>query len=682
MQEPQSKVRKISSSAEAKPAVPTPRRKSSTIAAPSPTPAKATLAKRDSKAAVLQPNLVEDISELQSDIRKKAATALVKLFVEQTQQAHKDGAFVLPETQSIDAYGNKLGLAVEYAIYFNFWGLSSEPNSQYREKLMTIIHNVKRNPALRDRLLTQELSPNDFSKMSSLDMASKDLQEKTAEMKKLADKQAVLIEEQRPRIRRTHKGEEFVETPDAPAPSAPDSVFSAPIRRVRTDPEPEVPQQQIPEATSPQSPQAVELPEDVGTTAESPKIAQPLTVDTKAPSRPTAGTERKSSTNFNMEDVWSSVTGPNGDAQKPRQPIPQTESSNVAPGPQAPTESGDADIDRLLKDEEQDEEEPYSPTEYPADPDAIVWRGKMTMQGVADFDGAGKHVAGANLSATIPWTQLMAGPVNIEGRIDIERANTYLCGLRYSKTQDVSVVAISAADDEDSKAAFSKLFVYFTDRKRYGVVTKNAVSAVKDIYLVPLEAGATAKPEFIELLEQCTIESPVPERMLLVTFVIRVNNSPPGQDGTPRQMDTATVVSPLNAGGHQAPTPFQAPAPIAQQPGFQGSPTPAAYQGSPPQPQASFQGAPPTHQYSVPPHQPPYAAPYTGPFGMEAAKQALGDLANAPTVNALLNEAPNAGVVEFQIVRELFESVPATKNNFDMLRHMLSMKLQEGTRRA
>ncbi|KAL8805400.1 MAG: hypothetical protein Q9182_001966 [Xanthomendoza sp. 2 TL-2023] len=686
-QEPQSKVRKVSSPIETKPPSTVPRRKSSNMP-PQPTPTKTPPARRDSKTVHLQMELVENISDLHSAARQRVAGALVTSFIDHTKQAQKEGVFSLPPIQSVDAFGTKLGLAVEYAIFMNFWGTAAEPNSQYGAQFRTMIYNVKQNPALRDRLLTGDLSPNDFSKMSSHDMASKDLQEKTAEMKRAADKQAVLVEQQGPRIRRTHKGEEFVEAPDSQGPTMPDSVFSAPVRRTRPV-ESDVPTQESPEAASPQSPNPVELPEDIGSTIASPKAAPPLSVDTKAPPRPGAGPERQSSSNFNIQDVWSSVTGPDVDGPKPRPSLQHTESAQVGLPPQPAGGSGDADIDRLLKDEEPEEEEPYSPMEYPTDPDAPIWHGRLAMQGVAEFSGSGKHVAGANLNGTIPWSSLMSETLNIEGRIHVERASEYLCGLRWSLTTDVSVIAITPIDEEDSKAAFHKLFQYFTDRQRYGVLVKKA--DVKDIYLVPLDAGATAKPDFIELLEYCTIQTPIPERMLLIAFVIRSHNAPVGQESnTPRQPDTAAIASPINPSGFQAPHPYPAQPPV----GYHGSPTPTAYHNSPPQPQGSFHQPPPPYSnsppqqspYGVPPHQQqqqpqpqhPYQPSYNGPVGMEAAKQALGEMVQAPTVGTLLTEAPECGVVEFQFVRELYDKVPATRENYEMLKGMLSMKLQEG----
>lgn len=681
-QGPLSKVRKISSPIDTKPpASPTQRRKSSVLAGAS---------KRDAKEMMLQTELVENISDLQSDQRRRAAEALVKLFVDQTQQAQKQGAFKLPQGQNPDAFGLRLGLAVEYAVYLNFWGQSGIPSSVYGDKFRMILHNVKANTALRDRLLSGSLSPDEFSKMSSFDMASKELQEKTAEMKKESEKQHMLIQEEGPRIRRTHKGEELVG--DESTTTAADQVFSQPIPR-RREPEfdPGAPKQASPEASTPHSPAAVELPENIvyPVSAGSPTTAQPLVVDTKAPPRPLTASDKQSSTPFNIQNVWSSVSGPDSDNQRPHQAPNRVEAGTVPPQrPPGPSVEADPEIDQLLKDEEPDDEEPYSPTDFAADPGSVVWRGKMSMASVAEFTGVAKHVAGANLNATFPWSQLIPSNLNIEGRIDIERASEYLCGLRWSHTNDVCVVSVTPIDDPDAHAQFEKLFKYFTERKRYGVIGKSPILAVKDIYLVPLEAGISKKPEFVELLEYCTIEDPSPERTLLLTFVIKSNNSPSAQ-ATPRQhLDASSIASPINAGGNgQTPASFQS----AGQSGSHGSPPPS-YPG---QSASSFAGTPPLPQQHafVPPLQSSYPAQPTQPqfqqqqqqqnhpngsIGMEAARKTLGDLANSPAVGQLLSEAPNMGVPEFEVIKDFLERVPAARNDLAVLKGMLTVKHQQG----
>lgn len=616
----------------------------------------------------LQAELVESISELQSEARRKVATALVKLFVEQTQQAQKLGTFKVPPGQSPDAFGLRLGLAVEYAIYLYFWGPTDEPKPEYKEKLRMMLHNVKANTSLRDRLLSGSLSPSDFAKMSSNDMASKELQEKTAEMIKESEKQHMLVQEEGPRIRRTHKGEELV-VDDTQHIAGTEPVFAntAPRRRESMI-DTSAPDQTSPVPASPESTNTVELPPDVSMSGMgmSPTSGRPLTVDTKTAPRTSLGAERKSSSAFSIQNVWLSVDSPNIEKERARLPIHQPSRSTsgqvIGLGVQA-----DADIDHLLKDEDPDEEEPYSPTDYEAEP-GMAWRGTVSMPGVATFRGTGKHIAGADLSSVYPWAELIPQTLGIEGRINVERASEYLCGLQWSKTTDVTVVAITPNEILADQEQFDKLFAYFTERNRYGVVSRSDIPAVtKDVYLVPLESGTAKKPDFIELLEHCTLEEPRPTRMLLITYVIKTKtDTTPPTHGTPRNHDGGMVASPLTTQG-----PGQFRNPSLGHAGVQMSPT-GPYGGP------SF-GSPAQQQQ---PYSPVYSNNNSNsgpPTGMDAARQVLGNLANAPVVGELLSKVPGTGMVEFGHIKDVLESVPACQTNFEMLMGLLAARTQQGS---
>ena len=647
-------MRKGSSPATAtKPSIPAPTRRKSG----GPTPVK-----RESNAVTLQTELVSTIEELQSLERRRVAGAFVKLFETQVKQAQNEGSFSLAEGQNENEYALKLALSVEYAIYLNYFGTSSKPSDQYSDKFRAVLHNVKANASLRDRLLSGELSPNDLSKMSRDDMASKELQEEKAKMMKEVEKQHTLIQEEGPRIRRTHKGEELVDD-QAHVTDSTDTTFSAPIRKRLSEIDTTM-KEESPPPISAQSPEPVELPERVGEPA--PEAKQPLTVDTQGSPQSASAPERKSSAAFDINKVWSGVNAQDPE-QRSRQP-PRPSEATAPPVKQQP----DAEIDQLLKDEEPEDDEPYSPVDFTADPNAPVWHGKMSMPNIANFLGKGKHVAGANLSATIPWSQLLPATLTIEGRIHTAKADEYLCGLRYSNTTELSVIAVTPNENTDDLNQFDKLFKYFTERKRYGVISKNPVTSVKDTYVVPLETGTAKKPEFIELLDDCRIDVPSSERMLLLSFVIKLNNSPSTQQ-TPRPPEIGSLNSPTNATGSQA-------TPISGHPGFQNS---QSLPFQPPQPYANYAGSPPQAQGGyMPPHgqPPPYnnqqSQPY-GPIGMEAARQALGDLVNAPVITELLAEAPNSGVAELLIVKELLQNVPASQTNFAMLRGMLAQRLQQ-----
>ncbi len=642
------------------PAVQEPPQRRSSTAMPAPP-------RRVSKGGAAELDTVENVTDLQNDARRNSANALTKFFVEQTALALKQGIFKLATGQTSESVGLRLALEVEHAIFMNHPSQTAEPSAAYRVQLRSILFNVKKNPALRDRLLQGSLSPQELSIMSSDDMASKELQEKTAEMKKEAEKQHMLVQDDGPRIRRTHKGEELVDDGSHNAGST-ESIFSSvPARRRESEVEVEAPRAASPDPMSPASPNKVELPDNIKyqSAAGTPLTSKQLTVDTGVPSRPPTTLDRKSSSTFNIQDVWSSVQSPDADRQ------PLSRQASIRQGPAAVQEqtqstgvAADADIDQLLKDED-NESEPYSPTDYSPDPE-YVWRGKMVMSNVADFAGRAKHVGGANLSKTIPWSHLMPSTLSIEGRIDVDRASEYLCGLRWSHTTDVTVLAVTPADEPSARSQFQKLFDYFAERKRYGVISKNPVPAVKDCYVVPLEDGAAKKPEFIELLEHCTIDEPRPHRTLLLTFVIKANTTPSAQ-ATPRPLDTTAVAagSPIAPGGGGA---VQTPVPMGQ-PGSHISPVLGA---GAPQLAAYNSPAPP---YSPP--QPVYQAAYAQPLeGLAAAAQVLGPLAGAPVVAQLLAQAPDVPAQQWAVVKEIMEQVPATQADFQMMLQLLQTRLQ------
>ena len=618
--------------------------------------------------------LVEQPTDLQSDERQRVATALVKLFKELTKQAEKQGAFSLPKGQKVDEFGNKLGLLVEQAIFMNFWsGIGKAPEA-YANKFRTISHNAKKNPSLRDRVLSGSLSPSDFSRMEPKDMASEELQEMKEEMLKEAEKQHVLIPEEGPRMRRTHKGEELIEDESHIADNM-DSAFVAPLRKRPSEIDSSIAKQASPESEKPQSPAAVELPETFG--GGSATAAPPLVVDTNTEARASAAApERKSANSFNIQEVWQGVKGPDPEAQRTRQASRPSEP--LIQQPQGSGVKADPEIDQLLKDEEPEDEEPYSPIDYTAEPGSTIWHGKLAMAGIASFHGTGRHVAGADLSATLPWHTLVPSSLTIEGRISTERAEEYLCSLKWSTTTDVIVIAVTPNSDAESQVQFDKLFTYFTERKRYGVIGKSPVPSVKDTYVVTLDAGAGKKPDFVEMLEYCIIEDPRPERTLLLTFAVKLNNSPSAQQ-TPRHTDAGSVASPITASGPQTSS-------MGQHPGFQNSPTAFAnpqhlppYASSPTQAQHAYM--PPHHQSPYPPQQQQYGG--AGVTGIDAARQALGELANAPVVSELLKEAPSSGVAigvsEFLVIRELLQNIPAAREDLIMLKGLLTMKhLQTG----
>ena len=599
---------------------------------------------------------MSSVDELVNGQRKNAAGHLSKIFIEQTNHALKQGVYNVPEGQTANEVGTNLGLRVEHAMYHNLSTGCGEPNEAYKNQLRTIVFNVKKNAALRDRLLSGSLSPHKLAVMEPMQMASDEQQQKDAAVKQELERQHTIIQEQGPRIRKTHKGEEYVD--EARVVASESSVSNAPPRQGVSEDEI---QTKSPETTGP---------------AERPRSKEPIpsVADTKIRPRPSVDTQRKTSTNFNIQDVWSSVQGsPEGSQHSLPQPPhrqPSEAQQQAGPGTQA-----DPDIDALLKDED-NESEPYSPKAYP-DEDEIVWRGNVNGGAIGRFNGIAKFAGGASIADMgLSWDQLIPPNISIEGRIEPSKANEYLCGLQFSSSSDLIMVVIRQPDEPSEQPGFNKLFHYFKSRNRYAVGVEHANPAIKDIYLIPVEAGAN-KPEVLQLMDNATIPNPVPENMLIVPIVVK-NTELAGT--TPRDQGTVAT-SPLTAvhtrGGEvsvSTPTPAQSstqadgPAPppptgMAYGPAASASTTPQASDSTPSR-----------HLPTLPPSG--SAQNQYQPTGAVAASQVLGELANAPAVQQLLAQVPTAGTAEMNVVKEIIQENAMAAQDLQVLTQMLMSRNQ------
>jgi hypothetical protein len=286
------------------------------------------------------------------------------------------------------------------------------------------------------------------------------------------------------------------------------------------------------------------------------------------------------------------------------------------------------------------------------------------MASLAEFMSSAKHVGGADLSGRIPWSQLAPSTLLVDGRIDIKLASNYLCGLRFSSSTDVSVIAVGSPDMPSEKAGFDKLFEYFQGRKRYGVIGQHPLSAVKDTYIVPIEAGATTKPEFIELLENNSLEGPIHERMLLVVFVVKTGDSNPPSVQPPSHqpsLEPGITASPLTAAVATPQPSFGFP-PTGQTPPniVPGLANTAAY--------GQKSAAQPTQLSAATP----------AATGIAAAIQVLGPQVNEPAIQQLLKTAPNVEVAQLNVVRDILVRQPAAAVNYDTLMNALFEIQQNG----
>lgn len=624
--------------------------------------------------------MVSSISELTNKARQGVANALNNRFVAEAGAAQKAGTYQVPQGKTVKEVAARLALETEHGMYHNLCGGSGEPDAAYKEQMRTILFNVKKNTELRDKILVGTLSGHALSVMSAEDMASKELQQKDAEIKKKAEKQHMIIQETGPRIRKTHKGEEVIDEADTGVTETGLSHSSAPARRQESLIDP-VAIGGFAGAASPgpMSPSGIQASDDFPASPTS-RRDRPHPIDTHASPRPGAGPERKSSSNFksnfNIQDVWKNVqhSPPQDGSFQPHPPTRQMSGMQHEPL-SAVNIQPDADIDNLLKDEEV-ESPPYSPKDFGA-ADGIVWHGRLSTTSGMEISSTGRFAAGADISKRIPWSDLAPPELVIDGRIKPETANEYLCNHRWSGSTDLVMISItSPQNNPQSQKTFDKLFEYLTSKDRYGVIPKHPIlpDTVKDTYIVPIEAGAERVPDFVHIVANETVSQMTAERQLLVVFVVKVAGAKTNStQATPLGPPEGT---PITGGGNT----FAAGSPVQQQTPFaytqhqqqQGPPMQQShmspYDNTPPQPQLAT-------PFSPPPSQPQqaYQQPSVAPLlGEAAAQQVLGvAMAQAPAVQSLLRQVPQAGVPEMNVVKDIIDQNPGAENDLEVLRSAL-----------
>lgn len=512
----------------------------------------------------------------------------------------------------------ELSLAIEKAAF------ESLPKKAYIDQCRKIAFNLKSNQELCERLLAKTLTPYALAAMSGDDMASKAQQEETARMKAIAERNAIMISEEGPRIRRTHKGDEVIDDQFTTT-----STEEMPSIRRRSTINPDTDMVDRSREATPGN--GVELPEDAGQPA---RDAQPSTATT--PSLP-----RKESTqvdNFDIGKVFSSVQPP---TNAPHSQTPSRQQvKNEGPGE-------DADIDRMLEDG--NESPPYSPAEYDADP-SIIWRGRMEMNSIASYPAVGRYVGGADVRAfSATFAELVPELLTVAGRIDIQRATEYLCSLRYSTPTDIVIVGITPTGEAATEEA-NKLFDYFQQKKKYGVVGNKIYANVRDTYLIPVPAGDGPIPEFLMNIEGHNLVGPRPENIILVVLVIRhphleadpaapasvINQTPTSVPQRQMSMSVGPIMSPVERQN-------------SIQSGPQGTPV-SQPQTAGSLPASTSQNGHGNNDERLSIHEQEHRR------GVRIAEEILGDLITAPTVTFLLPQAASMEASEWTVIKNILAS--------------------------
>lgn len=542
--------------------------------------------------------------------RKRIAQALVKAITDEVQERAKVGSFTVPDGQTPESLSARHATRIEYALQMNHEGPMAEA---YKIQFRMLLANLKQNKALLDGLLAGSTTADELATMSSADMASDKLQKERAEMKAVSDRQATIDQSNMggQKYRHTHKGMELIEDENA-------TVSSAPVAR----------------------PVRHSVSEADGAGSPKPAAESQTPMDNQRPSISSTDRRPSSQQNFDVNSIWAKTAGSPTQANA----RPSSHRPSIVQNQQDGAKE-DADVDRMLA----DGDDSYEPPDHTGD-SSVVWRGKLVQtSGDAEPTVNARFVAGRDVSTTIPWRDLLPGKLNIDGRLQIQKAEEYLCGLQWSSSSDVSILALTAYDDA---AAFNNIFEYFLGKNRYAVVNRDKPSLVKDLYIIPVEPG-TKLPEHVEMLEHCTIKRPVEERLLLATFVVarsmgEVQSTPVPQP--PAQHTNG------NGNGHHLPSHMR-----QSLPGPSGSPIAPHF--SPAQQFGPASGSP------IPPN--PYSAPQQPP-PQSLAATILGELINAPSAQQIIQADPGIDEDRLRNLRKILEEDVGARTDIALLAQRLN----------
>ncbi|OAK96838.1 hypothetical protein IQ06DRAFT_380394 [Phaeosphaeriaceae sp. SRC1lsM3a] len=551
--------------------------------------------------------------------------------------------FRIPDGETAKSLAERLSLQVSLAAVGHY-GEPSGGDSPFSARLRAIMFNVKKNAILVDRILSDSLNPQELVTMPTEEMASEDKQKEFAAMREAAEKQMILTEEAGPRLRKTHKGEEIVGEDNF------DHDFKQPAQR-----------ESIPDEAPMQSPVTQRPPESPAGATHPPPI------DTSG--TPTDSTRRPSA-NFDITSVFDKVRSPQHDQQTfmlRRQSSMQTQDRSQLP-------VDDADVDRLLKDEDNDVEM----SGYSSDP-TVCWQGSINMQSLQPFDAVARFVAGGDFGQVVPWNRLLANVLSVQGRIESSRGDEYIRGIGHSETYDVAVLALSPVNTE-GRGVMDHFYTYFQSRGRWGVVPveNSGNDIMRDLYIIPIEAGGSNLPPFIDMLEYCTIETPRKEHMILLALVAKLPEVKPELPATThferypaQEIASSQVAAPApsmiatQAGPSPSPVPNpHAPSYSPMAPSFPQHPYAHAYP-----PAAANNAPPPLPNAATPPH-----------HQIPRAKEIMGPYIDEPVIMAILvdNLSKHQNVSELQMInlRHIVEENPEARTDFNVLTEHLRKKAE------
>lgn len=473
------------------------------------------------------PASIADITDI---VRKSVATAFLSIFKDHIVPiaiSNKDVELSAQDTPA--SFAEKLSMQLEQALYDAFASSShklsissstkpppakkskkakaaaamgpADVGSKYRSKFRSLAATLKddANPLLHKKFVTGELTPTEFVKLSPEELMNPALREMAEAVRAESIRSSILKVEEGPRIRRTHKGDVYIDD-EVNGGAGMNSNNTSEMETAWVPIGNSKPTDSKPENESGRNTSSSSANDDASSSSNNNKDNSPLAraSSTESSVTPPPVPELHHNEINQHEDLYH-----NDDNQSEHQ-------ANV-------TIDDDDDLDAIINNPTTVSNDPITsggasnsavaPEEnefyVPTTTEAIVFRGQVVMPTIAEFFGQAVHLSGPHgfnpASMSSGWPALLPSTLTIEGRLDKAVAAKYLASVGQSK----DIVSFLLRPDRAGKPQFDKLYSYFRLKHKYGVISKKRASfssssgrasppsglAIKDSYIVPLQKG-------------------------------------------------------------------------------------------------------------------------------------------------------------------------------------------------
>ncbi|KAM6165120.1 PHD finger protein 3 isoform 2-T2 [Erethizon dorsatum] len=348
-----------------------------------------------------------------------------------------------------------------------------DTDAKYKNKYRSLMFNLKdpKNNILFKKVLKGEVTPDHLIKMSSEELASKELaawrrreNRHTIEMIEKEQREV----ERRPITKITHKGEIEIES-------------DAPMKEQEA---------------------AMEIQEPIASKSlEKPEGSEKQKEENDSMSKDTTSQHRQHLFDLNCKICIGRMAPPVDDLSPKKVKVvvgvARKHSDNEAESI-ADALSSTSNILASEFFEEDKQESPkstFSPAPRPEMPGTVdvestflarlnfIWKGFINMPSVAKFVTKAYPVSGSSEYLT----EDLPDSIQVGGRISPQTVWDYVEKIKASGTKEICVVRFTPVTEED-QISYTLLFAYFSSRKRYGVAANN-MKQVKDMYLIPLGAA-------------------------------------------------------------------------------------------------------------------------------------------------------------------------------------------------